>query len=90
MNAKTSAVKKEAPATATPVTQEPKAIAMTKPQQKVVADLPTVSAKIRYLNEQGYSRSQITKLITNAKGGVLRYQHVRNVLLTPLATPATK
>jgi len=77
--------------TATAVAPAPEAkaqVSLTKAQQKVVNNLPTVSARIRYLDGEGFTRSQITKLITNAKGGVLRYQHVRNVLLTPLATPA--
>jgi hypothetical protein len=55
-------------------------LSMTSAQQKVVEGLPTVSARIRYLDAQKYTRSQITKLITNATGGQLRYQHVRNVL----------
>ena len=43
-----------------------------------VADLPTKSAKIRALAAKGLSRSEI------AKGLGIRYQHVRNVLITPL------
>ena len=42
--------------------------------------LTTKSAKIRLLDVQGFTRSQIaTKL-------GIRYQHVRNVLITPLTT----
>jgi hypothetical protein len=70
---------------ATAPAQEEQAISMTKAQTSTVKELPTVSARIRYLAEQGYTRSQITQLIPNAKGGKLRYQHVRNVLVTPLA-----
>lgn len=62
---------------------------MTSAQAKKVKELPTVSARIRYLSEQGYSRSEITKLIKNAHGGDLRYQHVRNVLMTPLVGKTT-
>jgi len=40
--------------------------------------LPTTSAKIRALNAQGKSRSEIAKILDK------RYQHVRNVLVTPL------
>ena len=40
--------------------------------------LPTKSAKIRYLDQQGLTRSEIAKLLG------IRYQHVRNVLITPL------
>ncbi len=58
-------------------------LSMTAAQKKVVAGLTTVSARIRYLDSEGYSRSQITKLIPNAKGDKLLYQHVRNVLVSP-------
>lgn len=67
---------------------EAKKFEMTGDQDKAVTALTTVSARIRYLNEQGYSRSEITKLIPNAKGGKLIYQHVNNVLRGP--TPKTK
>lgn len=40
--------------------------------------LPTKSAKIRYLFESGMTKSEISKKLD------IRYQHVRNVLLTPL------
>jgi len=58
---------------------------MTAAQTKAVGAMETVSARIRYLNDQGYTRGQITKLIPNAHGGKLLYQHVRNVLITPIA-----
>jgi hypothetical protein len=38
------------------------------------------SAAIRILNKQGKTRSEIAKLLD------LRYQHVRNVLITPIKT----
>jgi len=73
----------EAPSTETKAAVEgPK---MTAAQTKAVEALPTVSARIRYLNDQGFTRGQITKLIPNAHGGKLLYQHVRNVLVTPIA-----
>ncbi len=62
-------------------------VSLTKAQQNKVNGLPTVSARIRYLDSEAFTRSQITKLITNATGGVLRYQHVRNVLVTEVAKP---
>lgn len=50
--------------------------------------LPTKSSQIRYLNSQGYSRGDIAKILTKhyyPKGGKeVRYQHVRNVLITPI------
>ena len=41
------------------------------------------SAKIRYLDECGLTRGQIAKLLD------IRYQHVRNTLITPVAKPAS-
>jgi transposase len=38
------------------------------------------SAKIRYLYRAGFTKSQIALMLE------IRYQHVRNVLLTPLKT----
>lgn len=46
--------------------------------QKVIKDAPTKSAAIRQLHSMGLTRGQIAK----AMG--IRYQHVRNVLITPL------
>jgi len=55
---------------------------MTKVRRKtleeVVTNLPTKSAKIRALHAENYSRSEIAKFLE------IRYQHVRNVLITPL------
>ncbi len=50
-------------------------------QTKALAKLPTTSARIRYLDAEGYSRSEIADKLDK------RYQHVRNVLITPVATP---
>ncbi len=38
----------------------------------------TTSAKIRYLASQGISRADIARIVDQ------RYQHVRNVLITPI------
>lgn len=40
--------------------------------------LPTTSSKIRYLDSKNLTRSQIAKELN------IRYQHVRNVLITPI------
>ena len=42
------------------------------------------SRAIRALDEQGFSRSEISKLLS------IRYQHVRNVLITPLTSKVIK
>ena len=41
-------------------------------------DYSTKSAAIRDLTSKGFSRSEIAKVMN------IRYQHVRNVLITPL------
>ena len=40
--------------------------------------LSTKSSKIRYLSAKGKTTSEISKMMN------IRYQHVRNVLITPL------
>jgi hypothetical protein len=45
---------------------------------KQVVALPTVSSKIRFLDEQGMSRGDIARYLNK------RYQHVKNVLDRPL------
>ena len=68
-----------APATTAKGQTKPKVI-LTKAQDAMCKKLPTVSARIRYLTDEGYSRADITRAIPNASGDKLRYQHVRNVL----------
>lgn len=43
-----------------------------------IAKYGNVSKAIRGLNSEGFSRSQIAKMLNK------RYQHVRNVLITPI------
>ena len=51
---------------------------LTTAQAKAMEKLPSKSAKIRFLTSLDWTRSQIaTKL-------GIRYQHVRNVQITPL------
>jgi hypothetical protein len=45
---------------------------------KDLESLPTTSSKIRFLNSKGLTRSQIKAKLQ------IRYQHVRNVLITPI------
>lgn len=51
---------------------------LTKAMEKKMSELPTTSARIRYLHSEGFTRSQIATILGK------RYQHVRNVLITPL------
>ncbi len=47
-------------------------------QTAALEALDTTSAKIRYLNAEGLSRADIARVLD------IRYQWVRNVLITPL------
>lgn len=46
-----------------------------------LAQFPTKSAAIRELAKEGYTRGQISRMLA------IRYQHVRNVLITPISKP---
>lgn len=46
--------------------------------EKKMNELPTKSAKIRFLHSEGFSRGDISRILK------IKYQHVRNVLVTPL------
>lgn len=54
---------------------------LSKEQSSKVSNFATKSAKIRFLHSEGFSRGEIAKFLE------IRYQHVRNVLITPVATP---
>lgn len=51
---------------------------------KEFSNLPTKSSKIRYLAAKGWSRGETAKFMG------IRYQHVRNVLITPVKNPRTE
>jgi hypothetical protein len=51
---------------------------LTKANATKLAQFQTKSAKIRYLNSLGWSRGDIARHLE------IRYQHVRNVLITPV------
>jgi hypothetical protein len=65
---------------------------MEKAQTKTLADtqrdaynaLTTISAKIRYLTAEGYSTGDTSRIMTELEGRLVRFQHVRNVKITPL------
>ena len=44
----------------------------------------TLSSRIRELAAEGKSRSEIVKIVSTETGRPIRYQHVRNVLVTQL------
>jgi hypothetical protein len=53
-------------------------------------DCVSLSARIRLLDSKGWSRGDIARSLTkfeqehNGRKNEVRYQHVRNVLITPL------
>lgn len=53
-------------------------VAPTYNLEELYKKLTTKSAVIRYLNAEGMKRGEIAKLLG------IRYQHVRNVLITPV------
>lgn len=59
-------------------------IELSKDDSETLDSLKTVSAKIRFLNGLNYSRGQIADHLGK------RYQHVRNVLETPLKKVAVE
>lgn len=70
-------------ATTTAKKEEAK-VAVREEVQTILDGLNTKSAKIRFLNEVGFSRGEISKILN------IRYQHVRNVLVTPVKTDNSK
>lgn len=63
---------------------------LVKSEQVKFDALTTKSGWIRYLTSLGWTRGQIVKYLNESvlKGKKqIRYQHVRNVLLTPVKTP---
>jgi hypothetical protein len=44
----------------------------------------SLSAEIRLLASKGWKRGDISRTLSARKGRNVRYQHVRNVLITPL------
>lgn len=49
-----------------------------------ILKMSTKSSQIRALAAEGYPRGEIAQILTNHYGKEVRYQHVRNVLLTKL------
>lgn len=88
MNTKTNTAQKVTKSKAEPkAVEQPTEEQLQGAMRKVITkDLTTVSSRIRALDAAGYTRSQIAKFLNK------RYQHVRNVLVTPIkvGTPTTK
>lgn len=56
-------------------------IKLNKTDSNQLESLSTTSSKIRYLNSKEFSRGDISRILG------IRYQHVRNVLITPVKNP---
>lgn len=59
-------------------TSEVSEIQLTTEIKKKLSTLESTSMKIRYLDYKKFSRSEISKILNK------RYQHIRNVLITPI------
>lgn len=81
---KSNAAKKIVPevtAVVAPVAKAKVGFTVTATQQKQLDSYTTKSDKIRYLAAEKYTTSQIKDILG------IRYQHVRNVLITPVKNP---
>jgi hypothetical protein len=66
------------------MTQKAVTKTLTSDQATVYGTLTTVSAKIRFLAGEGYTTGDVSRIMTELEGRLVRFQHVRNVLITPL------
>ena len=65
--------------------------ALSSSQVKKFKSFSKVSTQIRYLTFIGYTRSEIVTYIRkNGLNKSIRYQHVRNVQVTPITNPSEK
>lgn len=84
--AKATAKKKSPPQIVEAPVDEVKVL--TSQQQRDLEAAKSISDKIRYLDSQQIARGQIVKVLAKHLGRNVRYQHVRNVLETPLKRKA--
>lgn len=72
------------------VTVEGKEIQVPTDETMRSEGMDTLSARIRHLNSLGVSKGDISRIVKRSNGAHPLYQHVRNVLNTPLkaSTPA--
>lgn len=67
--------------TTTIASNQKKTTTATTSQLKTLAGFSTKSAKIRFLNSEGYTKGDIARIMG------IRYQHVNNVLNQKVTTP---
>ena len=66
-----------------PAVAAPEATVLPKYDAEYIKTL-NVSGAVRYLFSLGFTRGQIVKEFPKARGRTILYQHVRNVLITPI------
>jgi hypothetical protein len=59
-------------------------ITLNETQQSAFNAMTTKSERIRFLSSLGYKNGPISKYLSAVYGKLVRYQHVRNVLKSPL------
>lgn len=70
-------------------TNEIKSVSIDDVTSEMLNVWDNTSKKIRGLHAAGYTNGQIEKIfikhgVSTKQGGAIRYQHIRNVLITPL------
>jgi len=73
----------EAPVAATPVAANDKPAIPTDAEMRAEGK-DQLSTRIRHLSALGVSTADITRIVKRSNGEAPKYQHVRNVLKTPL------
>jgi hypothetical protein len=81
-----------ATAVTTPVTIDGKEVQVPTDEAMRAAGMISLSARIRHLSGLGVKTGPIAKIVKRSNGAHPLYQHVRNVLNTPLkaSTPAAE
>jgi hypothetical protein len=59
-------------------------ITLSETQQSAFNVMTTKSERIRFLSSLGHKNGPISKYLSTVYGKLVRYQHVRNVLKSPL------
>jgi hypothetical protein len=63
-------------------------VSSTPTKTNYLVEFGSVSGAIRGLFALGKKRGEIAKILTEERGKLVRYQHVRNVLITPVKKTA--
>ena len=69
------------------MTTEAKKVTVAEATKEALKKIDTMSGKIRYLSGQKMTTGDISRTLTSTEGKEVRYQWVRNVLITPVKNP---